>query len=111
MPDKIPVEALASRSAQDLSQKQLAGCILTKQTDHEHLSSRFFILHVFGKLTQSRCLDLIGDIISSVSTTTWYESKIDSMLIGKGGALNKGLRLNEQLIMVFGCILERHIRQ
>ena len=28
--------------------------------------------------------DLIGDIISSVSTTTWLESKIDSMYIGKG---------------------------
>ena len=58
--------------------------------------------------------DLIGDIILSVSTTTWYESKIDSMYIGKGGALNKGLRLFtliKQLIRVFRCILERHIRQ
>ena len=28
------------------------------------------------------------------------------MYIGKGGALNKGLRLITQLIRVFGCILE-----
>ena len=40
-----------------------------------------------------KVFDLIGNIISSVSTTTWMEIKIDSMYIGKGGALNKGLRL------------------
>ena len=33
------------------------------------------------------------------------------MNIGKGGALNRGLKLNKKLIRVFGCILERHIRQ
>ena len=36
---------------------------------------------------------------------------MDSMYIGKGGALNRGLKLIKQLIRVFGCILERHIRQ
>ena len=30
---------------------------------------------------------------------------------GKGVALNRGLKLIKQLIKVFGCILERHIRQ
>ena len=33
------------------------------------------------------------------------------MYIGKGGALNRSLKLIKQLIRVFGCILERHIRQ
>ena len=33
------------------------------------------------------------------------------MSIGKGGALNRGLKLIKQLIMVFGCILETQIRQ
>ena len=33
------------------------------------------------------------------------------MYIGKGGALNRGLKLIKQLIKVFGCLLERHIRQ
>ena len=33
------------------------------------------------------------------------------MYIGKGGALNKGLKLIKQLIRVLGCILKRHIRQ
>ena len=33
------------------------------------------------------------------------------MRIGKGGALNRGLSLIKQLIRVFGCILEIHIRQ
>ena len=33
------------------------------------------------------------------------------MYIGKGGALNRGLKLIKQLITVFGCILDRHIRQ
>ena len=33
------------------------------------------------------------------------------MNIGKGGALNRGLKLIKQLIRVFGCILETHIRQ
>ena len=33
------------------------------------------------------------------------------MNIGKGGALNRGLKLIKQLIKVFGCILETHIRQ
>ena len=29
--------------------------------------------------------------------------------VGKGGALNRELKLIKQLIIVFGCILERHI--
>ena len=33
------------------------------------------------------------------------------MYIGKGGALNRGLKLIKQLIRVFECILEIHIRQ
>ena len=33
------------------------------------------------------------------------------MNIGKEGALNRGLKLIKQLIRVFGCILETHIRQ
>ena len=33
------------------------------------------------------------------------------MHVGKGDALNRGLKLIKQLIRVFGCILERHIRQ
>ena len=33
------------------------------------------------------------------------------MYIDKGCALNKGLKLIKQLIRVFGCILEKHIRQ
>ena len=47
--------------------------------------------------------DLISDIISRVSTTTRLESKIDSVYIGKGGALNRGLRFIKQLIRVFGA--------
>ena len=39
------------------------------------------------------------------------QSEIDIMNIGKGGALNRGLMSNKQLIRVLGCILERHIRQ
>ena len=31
--------------------------------------------------------------------------------VGKGGALNRGLKLIKQLIRVFECISERHIRQ
>ena len=31
--------------------------------------------------------------------------------LGKGGALNRGLKLIKQLIRMFECILERHIRQ
>ena len=31
--------------------------------------------------------------------------------VGKGGALNRGLKFIKQLLRVFGCILERHIRQ
>ena len=31
--------------------------------------------------------------------------------LGKEGALNRGLKLIKQLIMVFGCMLERHISQ
>ena len=31
--------------------------------------------------------------------------------VGTGGVLNRGLKLVKQLIRVFGCILERHIRQ
>ena len=33
------------------------------------------------------------------------------MYIGKGDALNRGLKLIKQLIKVFACISERHIRQ
>ena len=33
------------------------------------------------------------------------------MYKGKGGALNKGLKLIQQLRRVFGCILAIHIRQ
>ena len=33
------------------------------------------------------------------------------MYIGKGDNLNRGLKLIKQLIRVFGCILETHIRQ
>ena len=33
------------------------------------------------------------------------------MNIGKGGALDRGLKLIKQLIRVYGCILETHIRQ
>ena len=33
------------------------------------------------------------------------------MYIGKWGALNRGLKLIKQLIKVFGCLFERHIRQ
>ena len=39
------------------------------------------------------------------------QSEIDIMNLGKGGALNRGLKLIKQLIRVLGCILERHIRQ
>ena len=39
------------------------------------------------------------------------QSKIDSMNIGKGCVLNRALKLIKQLIRVFGCILERYIRQ
>ena len=39
------------------------------------------------------------------------QSEIDSMNIGKGGALNRGLKLIKQLIRVLECILERHVRQ
>ena len=31
--------------------------------------------------------------------------------VGKGGALNRGLKLIKQLIRVFECISARHIRQ
>ena len=54
--------------------------------------------------------DLIGNIISRVSTTTWQENQNDSINIGKWGALNRGLKLIKQLIRVFGCIFETHIR-
>ena len=58
--------------------------------------------------------DLIGNIISRVSTITWQERKIDSMNIGKGGALNRGLKLIKQLIRVFGAfwrdISDRELR-
>ena len=39
------------------------------------------------------------------------QSETDIMYIGKGGALNRGLKLIKQLIRVLGCILERHIWQ
>ena len=107
MPEKISVKALACWPAQDLSQKQLAGCVLTRQTDHQQLSSRFFILHAFGTLAQSRCL-------TTCLQTTCLQSRVLVQLPGrrdKGGALNKGLRLIKQLIRVLGSILERHIWQ
>ena len=39
------------------------------------------------------------------------QSEIDIMNIGKGGALNRGLKLIKQFIGVLGCILERHINR
>ena len=39
------------------------------------------------------------------------QSEIDSMYIGKGGALNRGLKIIKQLTRVLECILERHVRQ
>ena len=48
-----------------------------------------------------KVFDLIDDIILRVSTTNWQKSKIDSMYIGKGGALNRDLGLNKQLL---GCL-------
>ena len=39
------------------------------------------------------------------------QSEIDSMNIGKWGALNKGLKIIKQLIRVLEYILERHVRQ
>ena len=33
------------------------------------------------------------------------------MNIGKGDALNRGLKVIKQLVRMFGCILETHIRQ
>ena len=49
-----------------------------------------------------KVFDLIGNIIPRVSTTNWWESKIDSMYIGEGGALNRCLKMNKQSIKVFG---------
>ena len=37
------------------------------------------------------------------------QSEIDIVNIGKGGALNRGLKLIKLLIRVLGCILERHV--
>ena len=39
------------------------------------------------------------------------QSEVESMNIGKGGALNRGLKIIKQLIRVLECILERHVRQ
>ena len=39
------------------------------------------------------------------------QSEIDSIKIGKGGALTRGLKVIKQLIRVLECILERHARQ
>ena len=39
------------------------------------------------------------------------QSEIDSMNIGKGGVLIRGLKIIKQLIRVLECILERHVRQ
>ena len=39
------------------------------------------------------------------------QSEIDSMNIGKGGALNRGLKIIKQLIRVLECILERNVCQ
>ena len=58
-----------------------------------------------------KVLDLNCNIISRISTINWYESKIDRMYIHVGGALNRGLKLIKQLIRVFECISERHMRQ
>ena len=38
------------------------------------------------------------------------QCEIDSMNIGKGCALNRGLKLIKQFIRVLECILERHTR-
>ena len=92
MPEEIPVEGLASCSVQELSQKQCAGCLLTKQTDHQTLYSTSI-----WEAGTVEVFDLIGNIISRVSTTTWQENKIDSRKICKGGVLNRGLGLIKQL--------------
>ena len=39
------------------------------------------------------------------------QSEIDCMNIGKGGALNRVLKIIKQLIKVLECILERHVKQ
>ena len=39
------------------------------------------------------------------------QGEIDSMNIGKGGALNRGLKIIKQLIRMLECILERHVMQ
>ena len=39
------------------------------------------------------------------------QSEIDSMNIGKGDTLNRGLKIVKQLIRMLECILERHVRQ
>ena len=39
------------------------------------------------------------------------QNEIGSMNMGKGGALNRGMKLIKQLIGVLGCILEKYIRQ
>ena len=39
------------------------------------------------------------------------QSEIDSMNIGKGGVLIRGLKIIKQLIRVLECILERHVKQ
>ena len=39
------------------------------------------------------------------------QSEIDSMNIGKGGVLIRGLKIIKQLIRVLECILERHVRR
>ena len=41
-----------------------------------------------------KVLDLIRDIISRVSTTNWYASKVDSMYIGKGGCSEQRLEVD-----------------
>ena len=68
MPEEIPVEGLASWLVQELSQKQLAGCVLTKQTYHQQLSSRCFILHAFWEAGTVEAFDLVCNIILSFST-------------------------------------------
>ena len=62
-----------------------------------------------------KVFDLIGNIISRVSRElvqlTGRRAKLTGLYIGKGGALNRGLKLIKQLIRVFRCILLRPILQ
>ena len=76
------------------------------KADHQQLSSRYFILYVFGNWHNQGVWPNRQHNLESK-----YKRKIDSMNIGTGGALNRGLKLIKQLIRVFGCILKTNIRQ